>query len=99
VNLSTSDGRLAFYAARGQLVRWLRVVGSPVGSRPWSPSGRLVTLLADPARPGAPPQILSLDARTGRVAGRCALDGLPVAWLDETPSLWPRTRPAVRRSS
>jgi len=82
-NLSTSDGRLAFYTARGQLVRWLRVDGSPVGSRPWSPSGRMVTLLADPASPGGPPRILALDARTGRVVGRCALDGLPVAWLDE----------------
>ncbi len=82
-DLSTSDGRLAFYTARGQLIRWLRVNGSPVGSRPWSPSGRMVTLLADPASPGGPPQILALDAHTGRVAGRCALDGSPVAWLDD----------------
>lgn len=83
-DLSTPDGRLAFYTPRGRLVRWLRVDGSPVGSRPWSPSGRMLTLLADPPRSGGPAQIVALDARTGRVAGRFAVDGLPVGWLDET---------------
>lgn len=74
---------VAFYSSTARLIRSIPVDGTPVGNTPWSPSGRLLVLLADPVRDGTPPQVVSVEAGDGRVVGRIARGGYPVGWLDE----------------